>query len=130
MRAVSVSVLGLGKVGRAVLASLDRNHALFASKYALDVRVHAVADSRGVAVAKEAGFVSSVLALKQSGTSVSAHPGHVTGSILDLVPPESILVDCTASAETGSILVRFLFCFCVCFCFLLLFIDIIIIKRN
>jgi homoserine dehydrogenase len=103
---VRVVLVGLGNVGTGFLRILSHKAALLTRRYGLDVRVTAVADSRGLAV-DPAGFDPAVLIdLKRSGAGADALPGFqpdrtVAGAIPEL-PCDLVIDAAPVNLDTGE----------------------------
>jgi homoserine dehydrogenase len=121
IRVVPVAVMGAGKIGQGVLASLQRNTALFARRWGLSFDLELVLDSRGALFfggsqqqQQQAQHCTNLaLEWKAQGHSFSSHPVHGISSEQSQVPLQSlaerggVLIDCTAS-DTSSLLLAHL----------------------
>lgn len=72
---VRIALVGLGNVGRRVLAILDEKRAIYRERFGLEFTLAGVADSRGAAWGSEGVDVRRVLALKGAGGSAGDYIG-------------------------------------------------------
>jgi homoserine dehydrogenase len=113
MRELSIILLGVGGVGRALLRQIIEQRARHAEEYGLALHVLAVTDSSGAVVALDSGLTDTVLqellALKAAGNSLADHsiggPQRDLVGVIDVATPGgrssgAIVVDCTASETT------------------------------
>jgi homoserine dehydrogenase len=119
MRELPVILFGVGGVGRALLRQIIEHRAFHALQYNLAVRLVALCDSDGAVIDTDdegdgGGLddetVRALLALKAEGGRFASHPlGGAQGdpaSIVDIAGrPETVVVDCTATAETVPALI-------------------------
>ena len=109
MQQLPLILFGLGGVGRALVRQILDNRDLHADQYDLEIRFLALCDSRSALIEPMEGLsdqqIEEVLALKAAGRSLAAHD--LGGSQDDLAAivdiagrPGTVVVDCTATAET------------------------------
>jgi homoserine dehydrogenase len=107
---VPIVILGLGGVGRALLRQiLDTRDVVF-SRVGLRLDVVGVADSSAVLL-KPGGLPEEILATaleaKANGRSLDALPDSFSrGALLQVVTPDAILADMTASKATDALLMQ------------------------
>eukprot|EP00808_Paulinella_micropora_P028779 g32983.t1 len=120
--ALSVALLGLGAVGRELMAQLRASRDTMEEHYGLRLDLCLVADSSGYCVCKDwtalnSSQIEAVLASKKSGQSLSAVKGLVFSprssetklwaEIEAARPgPGWLLVDCSCTEATSALLVR------------------------
>ncbi len=100
-RVLSVGVLGVGAVGRALLQQLEAQAPVLRERLGLDLRVRAVASSsrmiRGEALTDLSG-VPARLSTQGEPLDLGAFEAQVRASHL----PHAVIVDCTASDEVAA----------------------------
>jgi homoserine dehydrogenase len=106
MHRVPLIILGLGSVGRVLVRQILATREVISSRAGLDLNVVAVVDSQA-ALSTRSGLTDESLQLalkhKRSNRSLdSLADGQSHRALSDLLVPETILVDVTASSETVS----------------------------
>jgi len=99
MKRMDIILIGLGNIGRPFLQILQEKEAILAQSYGLQVRVVAVADSRGAALNPEGFPLGEIVAWKEAGRSVGelpevGQPG-VKALVLAREVPAHLLVEAT-----------------------------------
>lgn len=109
--------MGIGGVGRSLIEQIVAQRPYHAENYGLDLCIQTICDSSGVLSSKN-GVVGiddttlrEVLALKDSGKGLVQHPdGVALSQLADIVDQSdgngAILVDCTASESTSTLLLN------------------------
>ena len=75
MHTVRIILVGLGNLGRRLCEILPQKEPLLRSRYGLDLRVVAAADSRGAAYDPAGLDLKEVVRLKLTGGTVAGYPG-------------------------------------------------------
>lgn len=129
MRRLSLIVLGVGGVGRALLRQVVAHRALHAQQYGIDLEVLALADSSGLLAAPggpagsgclDDGAIERVLAAKEQRQKIAGLPGaqslrtpeNVVRLLKERLSRETVVVDTTATESTLPALLLALDCGC------------------
>ncbi len=95
-RVLSLGLVGVGQVGRALLAQLEERAPVLRERFRLDIRLRAVADSRRMVLAEKSlspGEALEALARGGAPVDLDALAAHVGAAHL----PHGAVVDCSAS---------------------------------
>ncbi len=110
-----IVLLGVGGVGRALVEQIMRHRTLHAQRYGVALDIAALVDSSAVlagAPCLEDDALAALLELKAGGSQLAAWPGARLRSdaqatlqaLAPLLHAQTIVVDCSASAETTPLL--------------------------
>ena len=106
MKRVGLALVGLGNVGRRVLALLVEHEDKLNEKYGLAFSVHCVADSSGVAVSEDGFDLARLVAHKLAGSKLRELPefreGLGVAGALDSVPCDILLEASPVDLDTGE----------------------------
>ena len=114
-RSVRILLIGAGNLGRRLAQLITDKHDELLKRYALDIRLVGIADSRGAAVNADGLDGHAIAELKQAGKSVSdlpnvGHPGMSGLELIDATPADILCeagpVHLSANAEPGLSHVR------------------------
>lgn len=103
---LSVGVLGLGRVGRALLKQLEAQSALIRRQLGVDLRVRGVMGRERMLLGNERinlGTWGDELGARGTASSLAAFTEHVNGD-----HPYSVMIDCTASESVPDEYARWL----------------------
>jgi homoserine dehydrogenase len=97
---------GLGNVGRNFLRILQSQRTLLAERYGVAFRVVGVADSGGIATARDGFDPAAILAAKERGDSVASLPGATRGAnpveLIARAPADALLEATPVNLSTGE----------------------------